>query len=201
MLQNNIISVPAEAISAWSFEVSATWKQKDALLKQVLTAAKLHSGELVLDLSCTAGDSSKMLATLSAVEPNPLGGFPGLLRINSVETDLCSTGNGDQLPWSAESFDTIICLGVFNQLVDQSTFIAEIHRLLSPGGKLIIADQWFRKAGPMFASLLQPYACGSEYRIYSPALVTKLLKKSGFGLIETLPAGATNFLCLARAIK
>lgn len=184
--------------SAYSFGLYAGFRHKKALYSQILANAKLKSGDVVLELSCPEESCSRVIAAVKVAETGPMGGLPGMLEITSYETCFGKDDPGMvDLPWSGGSFDTILCIGIFNHLSDHEKSITQLRQLLSPKGKLIIADQWFRKATPMFASLLQPYNRSSNFRIYSPTAVNRLLRKSGFAGIETWSAGTTNFLCTA----
>lgn len=183
---------------AYSFGLFAGFRHKNALYSQILSGAGLHSGDVVLEISCADEEFPRITAKLNLVENGPLGGLPGMQEVISVETGFGKNSRAsEELPWANGTFETIVCIGIFNHIADQEGVITRLRRLLSPTGRLIIADQWFRKAGPMFADLLQPYSRNSDFRIYSPALVSRLLKKSGFDLVETRAAGTTNFLCTA----
>ncbi|MFH1120170.1 MAG: methyltransferase domain-containing protein [Bacteroidota bacterium] len=189
---------PETLTSAYSFGLFAGYNYKSALYSQILSGAGLRSGDIVLGLSCSDEISSRIMAAVNVVETGPMGGMPGMMELVSLETGFGKNSpEGTALPWSAGSFNTIMCIGIFNHIADQNRTISCIRELLAPSGKLLIADQWFRNPGPMFTTLLQSYTCNSDFRIYSPVAVTRLLKRSGFGMIETRPAGATNFLCTA----
>jgi SAM-dependent methyltransferase len=185
----------------YSFGVPGSYKHKTALYQQVLNNITLKSGQVVLELSCPDEGRPEVQATIHGVHPDPMGGKPVLFGISGTESGLGNGHSYSGTSWVDGSFDVIICLGIFNLTTDHSGTMAEIHRLLIPGGKLIIADQWFRRTGPMFANLLQQYGRSSDSRIYSPAWVTRLVKKSRFGMVDILASGPTNFLCTGTAIK
>ncbi|NTW23624.1 MAG: methyltransferase domain-containing protein [Lentimicrobium sp.] len=201
MLQYIRSTATIENPDTFSFEVSTSSKYRSALYRQVLANAGLEPGQVFLELDVHPDIKGSIMAKVNLVQSDLMGGFPGLLELSSNETMAGIANTSNSLPWSEGAFDTIICIGIFNHVSDHASLFAEINRLLSPNGKLIIADQWFRKAGPMFANLLQGYKNENDFRIYSPVWVTRLLRKGGFNLIETLPAGATNFFCIATALK
>jgi len=45
------------------------------------------------------------------------------------------------LPYADESFDLVISNGVFNLVEDKPQALAEVHRVLRPGGRVHVADQ------------------------------------------------------------
>lgn len=201
MLQYIRSTATMENPDTFSFDVSISSKYRSALYRQVLANAGPEPGQVLLELDSLPGVKGVVKASVNLVYPDLMGGFPGLLALSSSESIPGISESSFSFPWSDGAFETIICIGLFNHVADHAGLIAENNRLLLPNGKLIIADQWFRKAVPMFANLLQGYKHDNDYRIYSPAWVTRLLRKGGFDLIETLPAGATNFFCIATALK
>ena len=50
------------------------------------------------------------------------------------------------LPFYSESFNTITANQVFEHILDLVPLIAEIHRVLKPGGKLIASTPYFRSS-------------------------------------------------------
>ncbi|GEM_PF-889236 len=190
-----------ETPGAYSYGIPGNYKHKKALYRQIMNNISLKPGQTLLELSCSAEGSQKIIASLNNVQPDLMGGYPGLFEISSTETSVGNSKSNNSIPFADHSFETIICIGVFNLISNHAGTMAEIYRLLSPGGRLIIADQWFRRPGPMFANLLQQYKRSNDSRIYSPVWVTRLLKNNGFGLVDIFSAGATNFLCTATALK
>lgn len=185
----------------YSFGVPVSYRHKQALYQQVMNNINLKPGQVVLELSCPENGNSNVQATILSVQTDPMGGTPGLFGISTTETGVGKVNERSLTPWEDGSFETIICIGIFNLMSDHAETMEEIHRLLIPEGKVMIADQWFRRTGPMFANLLNHYGRGNDSRIYSPAWVTRLLKNNRFGMVDIFSAGPTNFLCTAIALK
>lgn len=198
MLTYSLTNNAESFTSAYSFGLFSGYRHKNALYSQILSNARLKAGDMVLAMSCSDESTSDIMAAINVVQADPMGGLPGMLEVSTIETGFGKNNElQSDLSFTEGSFETILLIGVFNHLANHEKTISHLRQLLSPSGKLIIADQWFRVAGPMFADLLKPYSSRSEFRIYSPAFVIRLLQKSGFSLIETRSAGATNFLCTA----
>ncbi|UYM05670.1 class I SAM-dependent methyltransferase [Solicola gregarius] len=49
-------------------------------------------------------------------------------------------GDAHQLPYPDESFDTVVCVFSLCNITDMRKAIAEMHRVLRPGGPLLLAD-------------------------------------------------------------
>lgn len=200
MLNDTTAAMHQTITGAFSYPVPPVFSHKHALYRQIHMNAGLKPGQVILELCHKNGNEHQIKAMVNLVEADPMGGLP-LLTALSPPDAAPETDKGILLSGINSSFDTILCIGIFNHLHNQVDVFGDIRRMLSPGGRLIIADQWFRKPGAMFDSLLIPYAKTADYRIYSPLAVIRLLKKSGFPSVEVFPAGATNFLCIARPVS
>lgn len=49
-----------------------------------------------------------------------------------------SVVSGERLPFAADSFDAVLCMDVLEHLADETTALAEMRRVLKPGGILLI---------------------------------------------------------------
>jgi len=109
----------------------------------------LQPGQRVLDLGCGAG----MDSILAAQQVAPGGTVIGVdiveemlakAQRNTEALGLCNLdyqlGRADALPVQTASVDVIITNGVFNLCVDKPKVIAEMFRVLRPGGRLHMAD-------------------------------------------------------------
>ncbi len=181
--------------------VQANYEHRSALYLQIFNKFSFSHNDIILEFSSSDIAVHQVDARIHLVTADPMGGISGLSEIDVKMTTMGRRDEIQPLPWADNSFSTVLCVGIFNLVEDHSAGLAEIHRLLAPEGRLIIADQWFRKTGPMFASLMHKYNRNSDSRIYSPAWVSRLLKSSGFSLIEIHANGATNFLCSASKIQ
>jgi cyclopropane fatty-acyl-phospholipid synthase-like methyltransferase len=201
-MQSNLTTTTIhETPGAYAFGIPGSYQMKTALYRQIMNNISLKTDQTLLELSCTTEGSSKIIASLNNVQPDLMGGYPGLFEISSSETCIGRNKSYRSIPFADNSFKTVVCIGIFNLMSDHTGTMAEIFRLLEPEGRIIIADQWFRRTGPMFVNLLQQYKRSIDSRIYSPSWVTRLLKSNGFGQVSIYPAGATNFLCTAKALK
>lgn len=186
---------------SYFFGVPANYEHRSALYLQIFNKFNFNRNDVILEFSSGGINAQQVDARIHLVNTDPMGGFSGLSEIDASVTTIGKRDEKQVLPWNDNSFSTILCVGIFNLVEDHSAVLSEIHRLMAPEGKLIIADQWFRKTGPMFASLMHKYNRNSDSRIYSPAWVSRLLKSSGFSLVEIHAYGATNFLCSASKIQ
>jgi SAM-dependent methyltransferase len=67
---------------------------------------------------------------------------------------------GERLPYPDEAFDRIVCALAIHYAADRHAAFAEFHRVLRPGGALVVSTQhpfmdWLRKGGSYFESKLE----------------------------------------------
>lgn len=101
------------------------------------------SGKRVLDVGCGNGYILSRYALagahVSGVDITPTGVRLSRSRFAQMglEGDI-REANAEQLPFQDESFDCVCSMGVLHHTPDMSSAIREIHRVLKPGGRLII---------------------------------------------------------------
>lgn len=110
---------------------------------------RLEPGELVLDLGCGAGTDSLVAAQMVA----PTGHVTGidmtpemLAKARAAADDLGAANisfveaEAESLPFADSSFDVVISNGVIDLIPDKDEVFAELFRVLTPGGRVQIAD-------------------------------------------------------------
>ena len=112
-----------------------------------LTEIKLEPNWTVVDLGCGVGIDSQIVA-LSLRPPGMVVGIDfttELLRqakAYSKAGAVCHwvAGDGEQLPLRPESIHLVIANGSFNLIPHKEHALAEVYRVLKPGGFLALAD-------------------------------------------------------------
>ncbi len=94
-----------------------------------------------LDLGCSEGDFLAVLAattklTCAGADPHP--GYLAALAARCPELPLTRIPVGGELDFAAASFDSVSLLDVLEHVPDESRLLAEIHRILVPGGLLVL---------------------------------------------------------------
>lgn len=109
----------------------------------------VRPGETVVDIGCGAGVDS----ILAARKVGPSGRVVGVdmtaemvkkATANAVAAGVTNAefhqGEADRLPVGDETADVVISNGVFNLCLDKPKVLAEVFRLLRPGGRVQMAD-------------------------------------------------------------
>jgi SAM-dependent methyltransferase len=114
-----------------------------------LALGELRAGDTVLDIGCGAGVDS----ILAARKVGPTGRVVGVdmteemvvkARRNAIAAGVANTefhaAEADSLPLSDGCVDVVVSNGVFNLCLDKPRVLAEVFRVLRPGGRIQMAD-------------------------------------------------------------
>ena len=85
------------------------------------------------------------------------------------------------LKYNEETFDVIFSKEVFLHIPDKKALLKDVHRILKPGGLIIVSD-WMRIDDNPPSKQMQEYieAEGLDMYMYSLSKYEKALKKAGF---------------------
>jgi SAM-dependent methyltransferase len=115
----------------------------------VVKYAQPHVGEAVLDVGCGAGLDLLLAARAVGQEGRviALDMTPAMIdraRTHATEMGLSNAefcaGVMEEIPLPDESVDVVLCNGVLNLSTRQSRALAEMFRVLKPGGRLALAE-------------------------------------------------------------
>ena len=113
------------------------------------TLGRLAEGERALDLGSGAGTDSLIAAQMVGDQGSVTGidmTTEMLEKARAAATELGATNvkfvesEAEQLPFPDGSFDVVISNGVIDLIPDKDAVFAELYRVLTPGGRIQIAD-------------------------------------------------------------
>jgi SAM-dependent methyltransferase len=145
--------------------------------------ARARAGGRLLDVGCGCGDNLASLAALPGLE---------LHGIEYAESNVARArkllgaratvvqASALALPFPAAHFQTVTCIEVLEHLQDDAGALREMHRVLEPGGALVLTvpyRHWF----PAYRTWI-----GHE-RHYDRATLGALVARHGFAIEEHIP--------------
>ena len=139
------LGYPAQEIDALPGSVTESF----AGVGNPFSLGEIKPGQTVLDLGCGAG----LDCLLAARKVGPSGRAIGVdltpemihkATQNALALGLANAefrqGDIESLPVESGTVDVVISNGVFNLCPDKPRALAEVHRVLRPGGRLLMAD-------------------------------------------------------------
>jgi arsenite methyltransferase len=114
-----------------------------------LELLRARPGEQILDVGCGSAGLCRALAPLVAPDGRVTGIDPSpdavdlatRLSIADDPTGLTfARADGHDLPFTGETFDAAACISVLSFCRDPSRVLAEMRRVLRPGGRLLVAN-------------------------------------------------------------
>lgn len=95
------------------------------------------------------------------------------LRSDSIDL----RGDGQQLPFKNEMFDTIISIDVLEHVPNPEKFVSEMFRVIKPGGKVILSTPFF------FYLHEEPF----DFFRFSKYGLKTIFERNGFSVIDVIP--------------
>ncbi|MFA4901771.1 MAG: methyltransferase domain-containing protein [Desulfobaccales bacterium] len=109
----------------------------------------LYPGDAILDIGCGAGVDSLVAAHLAGPGGRVVGIDVTFAMLQQARAHLARLGwpqvsfqvaDAEALPFPDNDFDAVISNGVFNLTLNKAKALQEAHRVLKPGGRLMLAD-------------------------------------------------------------
>ncbi len=156
----------------------------------------------LLELGCAEGTFLEQAARAGfhayGIEPDPTTSAQARERPNVN----VFPGTLGEAPYPPAFFDVVVLFHVLEHLDSPRRTLGEIHRLLRPGGVVIIetpniASFWFRLLGRRWRQFIPDH-----YYFFSPVTLTRLLQESGFRVLElTHPRRIVSLGLLADRVR
>ena len=152
--------------------------------RETLARLSSNAADQVLDIGCGTGVLLERLSR--TVDPRQLTGVdltPAMLAVARRRLPAgvaLSAARAEALPFNEDSFDVVISCNVFHFIDDPTAGLREMHRVLRPGGRVVITDwcrdyrscrvveRWLRLTGR------------AHHRVHGSRELSELLAESGF---------------------
>ena len=104
----------------------------------------------------------------------------GVARTKAIPNASFVIGDAEALPYADAYFDTIYCLNSFHHYPCPDRVARECHRLLKPGGTLIIGEVYVMPGLRQVINRLLPLGWTGDYRMYAKTSLNTLMGHEGF---------------------
>jgi arsenite methyltransferase len=157
----------------------------------LVDAAGLAPGDLVLDIGCGPAASVEHLRRDRGLEMIGLDRSPLLLEAARTNTNApLVRADGDRLPFCRASLDAVLAECSLSLMADLEVTLAEIHRVLRPGGRLLVSDVYARDAAGAAELRALPFESCIRGAL-DRAHLLDLLVRHGFDLLHWQDHSAT----------
>lgn len=177
---------------------------------------QLRDGDVVLDCGCGMGYLSKIMASLRDITVVGIDGDISRLRWAARERvdSARASSTIEQLPFADATFDKVLLSEVLEHVDDEAIALAEIRRVLKPGGALCISvpHASYPFAWDPFNKLLESFGIrpmqgpgpitgqwSNHRRLYLPADLRRAIERNGFR-VEALTEQTSHALFLSHVI-
>lgn len=135
----------------WLFgKLYAVLQRNPTSNRVVVEVASLRPGDRVLDVGCGAGRAMVLaartvgVANVTGVDPTPALASTARKRVPGARVEV---GVAEDLPFPDEQFTVAWTIAAHHHWDESETGLAEIHRVLTPGGRLLLAEYRNRRDG------------------------------------------------------
>lgn len=175
------------------------------LTRKTIAAMNLPAGAAIADLGCGTGTTAMMLARdydlrVSAVDISAASIERAVERLNSEpDTVRFYRADAHELPFKDSELDGIIAECTFSLFRQQQAVLAEISRVLKPGGKLAVTDMATNGTLPDdIAAVLAPWTCLAD--AVDQETYMEMFAAAGFE-IQAMADESSGLVSLVRMLK
>ena len=175
------------------------------LTKKTVAAMNLPAGAAIADLGCGTGTTAMMLARdydlrVSAVDISAANIERAVERMNHEHASVrFFRADAHELPFKDSELDGLIAECTFSLFKERQTVLAEIRRVLKPGGKLAVTDMATRGALPDdITAVLAPWTCLAD--AVDQETYLEMFATAGFE-IQVMADESAGLVSLVRTLK
>jgi ubiquinone/menaquinone biosynthesis C-methylase UbiE len=162
----------------------ARWKKYiDATLALATEPLELTGDERLLDVACGTGELERQLCERwPRLRVTGIDVSPNMLR-HAAEKDTGAAllaAEAHRLPFCDGSFDVVVTANAFHYFRRPDFSLAEMRRVLRPGGRLILADWCDDYLSCKLCSLWLRWTDPAFHQTYTKRVCRRMLEQSGF---------------------
>ena len=160
----------------------------------------------VLDVGCGAGAFLKKYASqahsVAGLDHSPLA-IEMAVRKNRSRVEAGTAefeeGEASRLPWGEGRFSAVVTMGSFVAFPEPLASIKEMHRVLRPGGRVVILLEWNAEDGLNHSKDAQKYGV----KMWTEAEMRAMMKEAGFSdiTVDYTKAGGMPKIMILQGVK
>ena len=168
--------------------------------RAIRTALLAHAAGRVLEIGAGTGINFPLypaaVTQVEALEPDPAMSARADLRLSSARVPVRRVAaRAEALPYPDASFDTVVATLVLCTVGDPRASLREAHRVLKPGGLLLVFEH-VRRENPLLAGLQAALTPAWKHLAGGCHLdrdTLRLVREAGFVAVQELPESRALF--------
>jgi len=155
---------------------------------QIISSLKLDQ-PVIIEVGCGMGELASIIKNSNLSVGKYIGLDGNSERANTTAEqgfDVRIANFEEEIPIEAQIADLVVSLEVIEHIADAENFLKEIHKVLKPGGKLVISTPNIgfivHRLNFLFSAKIHQE--GIHLRFFNRKMLLKILSNTGFKLIE-----------------
>ena len=155
--------------------------------ENVLALLNISKGVRFLDIGCGPGWALEEAANLAGGQGEFYGIDLSPLMIEKAKSDYADrpnfhflVANAESIPLESGFFDRIICTNSFHHYLHPDRAVAEFHRLMKPGGRLLLLDPTADSRIVRLSDRIIRWIEPEHVKLYSSAEFREMFERAGF---------------------
>lgn len=169
-----------------------------------LSHVSIKQEDTILDVGCGGGRTISKLTALATRGKVYGADYSDLCvtmarklnedSINLGRVEICE-GSVSALPFGSDAFDLVTAVETHFWWPDLPAGVAEIRRVLRPGGTLIIIAEVYKGAATMTAKLVEKQGPRTGLKLLSPDEHRSLLTDAGYSDVKIVEETSKGWIC------
>lgn len=185
---------------ATSYNISHEGKFCADMYTPLIRAIHKSKGETLLDLGCGNGN---LLTRLMRCGFALTGADLSEAMIERARQRLDGyaeliVADAGYLPFPADAFDVLVCNASFHHYPDPEAALKEMHRVLRPGGTLLIGECYMPQPLRAAMNVLKRFSPDGDHHFYGRRELSSLLEVHGFAIQSIRKTGKHTVLYQAK---
>ncbi len=162
------------------------------------------SPERLIDIGCGPGAFLKLVQdSFPGIQLNALDLSEEMVQETKrrlSDTAVATVGDSEQMPLADAQYQAVTCNMSIHHYPHPQRALNEMHRILTPGGYLLLNDMDCIAPIRQVANLVFPLLPGGDVKMYSRRETENMVRAAGFREITYRKVSPFSFQCIARKV-